>query len=206
MEQKSIWWIVLVVVAIILALFQYAQPQAILSHHRSMSSCTDDLAEEKQDSPNGYFPDKCVLATQGMSDCIIRELNSMSLEDDVGDNVWYGDPTGDMDKTEQTKYDCIHAPICGQASLDSHGRCCTMDQAALDQAASINSGCQKIYYTGGLKCVQCISAGGGNCNPGDTNCDGKIDRTELGTQITNWIQGVITRDNLGGYIMKWVSN
>jgi len=53
---------------------------------------------------------------------------------------------------------------------------------------------------------------GGTCNwdvvrntDADTDCDGIVDRTELGSFITQWIDGQATRDELGQAIMAWVS-
>lgn len=37
----------------------------------------------------------------------------------------------------------------------------------------------------------------------DTDFSGKIDRTELGVVITNWILGSVTRENLGLVIQAW---
>lgn len=41
---------------------------------------------------------------------------------------------------------------------------------------------------------------------GDENCDGIIDRTELGSAISKWISGEISRTNLGTIIQNWVLN
>ena len=38
----------------------------------------------------------------------------------------------------------------------------------------------------------------------DTNCDGSIDRIELGGAITGWINTQISRDDLGAAIQAWV--
>lgn len=40
----------------------------------------------------------------------------------------------------------------------------------------------------------------------DTNCDGIVDRTELGVYINKWIAGTATRSKLGQVIMDWVSS
>ncbi len=43
-----------------------------------------------------------------------------------------------------------------------------------------------------------------NClNSDDTDCDGKISRTELGAAITGWIQGSVSRSQLGVDIQSW---
>lgn len=43
------------------------------------------------------------------------------------------------------------------------------------------------------------------CNTlADTNCNGIVDRTELGVYINSWIAGSVTRDNLGLAIQAWV--
>ena len=43
-----------------------------------------------------------------------------------------------------------------------------------------------------------------SCNPADTNCNGIVDRTELGVYINSWIAGSVTRDNLGLAIQAWM--
>ena len=43
------------------------------------------------------------------------------------------------------------------------------------------------------------------CNTeADTNCDGVVDRSELGVYITKWLNNQITRTKLGEVIMAWV--
>lgn len=42
-------------------------------------------------------------------------------------------------------------------------------------------------------------------NPVDTNKDGKVDRSELGFGISNWVSGSVTRTDLGNAIQLWVS-
>lgn len=45
------------------------------------------------------------------------------------------------------------------------------------------------------------------CNTeADTNCDGIVDRSELGVYITKWLNNQITRTKLGEVIMAWVSS
>jgi len=45
------------------------------------------------------------------------------------------------------------------------------------------------------------------CNTiADTNCDGAVDRTELGAIINQWIAGTTSRDNLGKAIQAWVGS
>ncbi len=51
---------------------------------------------------------------------------------------------------------------------------------------------------------------GGTCNwqitqntDADTNCDGAVDRAELGEYIMLWIAGEVTRESLGEVIMAW---
>lgn len=44
------------------------------------------------------------------------------------------------------------------------------------------------------------------CGPGDTDCDGIIDRTELGILITKWINGEVSRDSLGTAIQMWAKS
>ena len=42
------------------------------------------------------------------------------------------------------------------------------------------------------------------CNSADTNGDGVVDRTELGNYIVKWINGEVSRADLGAAIMAWV--
>ncbi len=43
------------------------------------------------------------------------------------------------------------------------------------------------------------------CNTeADTNCDGIVDRNELGIYITKWLNNQVTRTKLGEVIMAWV--
>lgn len=43
------------------------------------------------------------------------------------------------------------------------------------------------------------------CNTSaDTNCDGIVDRTELGIYITKWINNQVTREELGQAIVAWI--
>ena len=45
------------------------------------------------------------------------------------------------------------------------------------------------------------------CNTeADTNCDGVVDRSELGVYITKWLNNQITRTKLGEVIMAWISS
>ncbi|MBU0959118.1 MAG: hypothetical protein KKB31_04190 [Nanoarchaeota archaeon] len=44
-----------------------------------------------------------------------------------------------------------------------------------------------------------------SCNTdADTNCDGIVSRDELGNFITKWISGAVTRDKLGEAIVAWM--
>ena len=47
---------------------------------------------------------------------------------------------------------------------------------------------------------ECVS----QCVGADTNCDGIISRDELGSFITKWINNQVTRDELGEAIVLWV--
>lgn len=40
----------------------------------------------------------------------------------------------------------------------------------------------------------------------DTNCDNHVDRDELGVSINQWIQGSLSRTDLGGAIQAWTQN
>ena len=40
---------------------------------------------------------------------------------------------------------------------------------------------------------------------GDENCNGQVDRTELGNYINKWMAGTITRLELGQAIVIWVA-
>jgi hypothetical protein len=63
-------------------------------------------------------------------------------------------------------------------------------------------------------CLTSSSNGcGGTCswtisqlNTDDTDCDNKISRTELGTAINGWINGQISRNQLGADILSWSQN
>lgn len=54
---------------------------------------------------------------------------------------------------------------------------------------------------------------GGICNwqitqqntPADINCDGIVDRNELGDYIDRWVNGQVTRQSLGEVIMAWAT-
>ncbi len=52
--------------------------------------------------------------------------------------------------------------------------------------------------------VTLLAAVNPTCNTAaDTNCDGRVDRTELGAFITKWTGGQITRTDLGNAITIW---
>ena len=72
--------------------------------------------------------------------------------------------------------------------------------------------CQPICTRPADLCLATSSNGcGGTCpwtvtknTNADTNCDNKVDRTELGVSINGWIAGTVTRDDLGLAISAWV--
>jgi len=59
--------------------------------------------------------------------------------------------------------------------------------------------CEDGFELVGIECIQTISVFG------DTDGDGIVDRNELEVAISDWINGIVTREQLGGAIDSWAS-
>jgi hypothetical protein len=88
---------------------------------------------------------------------------------------------------------------------------CTQGQIRCASATQYQTCLANGLWSGSLSCSSGVCSNNActtitpTCNTiSDTNCDGVVDRTELGVSISSWISGTLSRDKLGEVIMAWI--
>ena len=103
---------------------------------------------------------------------------------------------------------CASSTCIGQTCSDGCGGTCAGTKCCdTSWSPDPSTICSGISFTQTSNCGNTRSATGTKscCNTNaDTNCDNKVDRTELGVSINGWIAGTVTRDELGLAISAWV--
>ena len=164
---------------------------------------------------------QCVSPAQcGDNICQTPETKT-SCPADCGIAPVCGDGNCDAGETEGATYecpaDCEGGNTCSDIGTNMNS-CRARNDCVFTRTFQCkdltSASCSEILYeTGCDKFQEChwsvglCRAGQGDCNTEfDTNCDGSVDRTELGVAIQSWLTGSVTRDKLGEAISAWAAN
>lgn len=212
----------------ILLIYMYFKPETFTLYAPStLEECEVRRQTKLED---GYEATACVQFTQAMFDCVNGRHHQIEQGDVDDFIVLYQDdvPYGLSDE-DKIVYECVYGEI---PIPDCPNYCANHDRYFNAVTVGIQTACSndrtsRFYdengnlVTAATGVVHCcyqhewcsdgcsgtVCSDGGNCNTdADTNCDGLVSRSELGTFITKWVSGTVSRSVLGQVISVWVAS